>query len=95
MTTPQEPSDRELYLAELSTSDEDVGDLLSGGTDVDELIAAGVLDVDESALQDGDREDEEIDLSPIVVPAAQAWAEFQREQEWLIANGHKRPSVQI
>ncbi len=40
----EDPSQRELDLAELSGSDEDPGDLLSGGADVDDLIAAGVLD---------------------------------------------------
>lgn len=95
MTTPQEPSDRDLYLAELSISDEDVGDLLSGGADIDELIAAGVLDDDEPASQESGEEEEEIDFPPTTLTAEEVWAKFQREQEWLIANGHKRQPVNI
>ncbi|NEQ48244.1 MAG: hypothetical protein F6K00_33800 [Leptolyngbya sp. SIOISBB] len=94
MTAADNLSERDVYLAELGSSDEDVEALLSGGADVDELIAAGVLDDDEPALQN-DGEEEEIDLSPITLNAEEAWAEFQREQAWLIANGHKRPPVQI
>ena len=41
---PEEPTDTELYLSELSNSDEDLEALLSGGADIDDLIMAGVLD---------------------------------------------------
>ena len=41
---PEEPSERELYLSMLTNSDEDTEALLSGGADVDDLTAAGVLD---------------------------------------------------
>ncbi len=47
----EDPSQRELALAELSGSDEDPGDLLSGGADVDDLIAAGILDGGENERQ--------------------------------------------
>lgn len=46
MPTPQDPSDREIYLAQLSTSDESPEDLLSGGADIDDLIASGQLEIE-------------------------------------------------
>jgi short-subunit dehydrogenase len=96
MTIPDEPSNREIDLAALGSSDESVEELLSGGADIDALIAAGVLDVDEPASEDTEEgEEEAIDLSLITLTAEEAWAEFQQEQEWLIANGHKRPPVRI
>jgi hypothetical protein len=87
-------SDRDDYLAELAGSDEDVEALLSSGADVDQLIAAGVLDDDEPASQD-DEEEEEIEFEPTNLTAEEVWAKFQRHQEWLIANGHKRSPVRI
>jgi hypothetical protein len=95
MTTPDDPSDREIYLAQLGSSDEDVEALLSGGADIDELIAAGVLDDYEPASQDDDEEDEEIEFEPTNLTAEEVWAKFQRHQEWLIANGHKSQEEEV
>lgn len=53
-----EPTDREIYLAGLANSDEDIESLLAGGADVDALIEAGVLDDGE----EGTVESEEIEL---------------------------------
>ena len=55
------PSQRELYLAELSSSDEDPGDLLSGGADIGDLIAAGVLD-DSDDVPEGWQDVEGVEL---------------------------------
>ena len=52
MTIPEDPSEREIFLAHLGTSDEDVESLMSGGADVDDLIAAGVLDATEPCPQE-------------------------------------------
>jgi len=95
MTASDNLSDRDMHRAELASSDEDVESLLSGGADISELIEAGVLDDDEPPLRDSDEEDEEIDLSPITLTAEEGWVEFQQEQKWLEANGHKRPRVDI
>jgi len=92
MTASDGPSDREIDLA---TSDETVEELLSGGADIDGLIAAGVLDDDEPASQDDEEEDEEIEFEPTNLTAEEVWAKFQRHQEWLIANGHDYRPVQI
>jgi hypothetical protein len=94
MTTPDDPSDREIYLAELGRSDEDVEALLSGGADIDELIAAGVLDDDEPASQE-DKEEEEIKLEPSTLTEEEVLARHNAHQKWLIANGHDYRPVQI
>ena len=91
MTTPDDPSDREIYLA---TSDETVEELLSGGADIDELIAAGVLDDDEPASQE-DKEEEEIKLEPSTLTEEEVLARHNAHQKWLIANGHDYRPVQI
>ena len=94
MTSPDAPSDREIYLAELGRSDEDVEALLSGGADIDELIAAGVLDDDEPASQE-DKEEEEIKLEPSTLTEEEVLARHNAHQKWLIANGHDYRPVQI
>ena len=94
MTTPEDPSDREIFLAQLGTSDEDVESLMSGGADVDDLIAAGVLDDTESAPQEVDGEEAFV-IEPSTLTEEEALAWFARQQEWLVANGHDYRPVQI
>ena len=94
MTTPEDPSDREIFLAHLGTSDEDAESLLSSGADVDDLIAAGVLDDTESAPQEVDGEEAFV-IEPSTLTEEEALAWFARQQEWLVANGHDYRPVQI
>jgi len=92
MTASDGPSDREIVLA---TSDETVEELLSGGADIDELIAAGVLDDDEPASEDDEEEDEEIEFEPSTLTEEEVMARHNAHQEWLIANGHKSQEEEI
>lgn len=86
-----DPSQRELNLAELSGSDEDPGDLLSGGADVDDLIAAGVLDGGENERQGWqDVEGVELPEQPVLTEA-EALAQIKKDNEWLVANGYLSP----
>jgi hypothetical protein len=95
MTTSDHLSDREMRLAELGGSDEDVEALLSGGADIDELIAAGVLDTDEPPLQDGDEEDAEIEFEPSTLTEEEARAWFAQQRDWFVANGYDYQPVQV
>lgn len=95
MTTSDDPSDREIYLAKLGSSDEEVEALLSGGADVDELIAAGVLDDDEPASEDTEEEEEEIEIEPSKLTEKEVLARHKAHQEWLTANGHDYRPVRI
>lgn len=61
-----EPTDREIYLAGLAGSDEDVESLLAGGADVDTLIEAGVLnDGEEGTVASEEIEPEEETLEQV------------------------------
>ncbi|MEL6382444.1 MAG: hypothetical protein AAFQ89_08220 [Cyanobacteria bacterium J06626_18] len=87
MPTPQEPTDRELYLAQLNTSDEDLEALLSGGADVDDLITSGAVEIETEGAGwqvEGESSDWE---EPKVYTAEEARAEMQATQEWWAANG--------
>lgn len=85
------PSQRELDLAELSGSDEDPGDLLSGGADVDDLIAAGVLNGSDD-VPEGWQDVEGVELpdAPILTKA-EILAQIKRDDEWLVAHGYLSP----
>jgi hypothetical protein len=50
MNTPNPRIDYDRYLSYLRHSDETVEELLSGGADVDDLIAAGILEADDETL---------------------------------------------
>ncbi|MEM9137806.1 MAG: hypothetical protein AAGB01_10720 [Cyanobacteria bacterium P01_F01_bin.42] len=94
MPTPQEPTDQELYLAQLNTSDEDLEALLSGGADTDDLIAAGVLSDDEPVSQEKEKEeDSEGESSPI--SEEELIAAIDSSQQWLINHRHYRSPVRI
>lgn len=82
----QEPSDRDVYLAALGNSDEDVEALLSGGADIDELIAAGVLDDDKPSSQDDENEGNEAESSTF--PREEVLAEMAYEQKFIGSYGH-------
>ncbi|MEM8715548.1 MAG: hypothetical protein AAGE92_07175 [Cyanobacteria bacterium P01_G01_bin.4] len=73
-----EPTEREIYLAGLAGSDEDVESLLAGGTDVDALIESGVLDAgEEGAVVTEEIEPEEETLESVdQTPMSQE--EFQK-----------------
>lgn len=87
MPTPQEPSEREVYLAELNTADEDPEALLSGGADIDDLIASGAVEV-ETEGWGWQVESESSDLAqPKVYTEEEARAEMRAAQEWWAANG--------
>jgi hypothetical protein len=92
MTIPDDVSNREMRLHELGSSDEDVEALLSGGADVDELIAAGVLDDDEPASQ-GDEEDEEVELEPSTLTEEEIRAWFDGWRKKMKAIGYRRTST--
>lgn len=89
-TEPDEPTGYELYLSDLGNSDEDPEALLSGGADIDDLIAAGVLD-------DGGNEtwgwqdvegmpDPEYPSDPIPLTPEEAQAELDR-CDWFLRRG--------
>lgn len=90
---PEEPSERELYLSELANSDEDAEALLSGGADVDDLIAAGVVDDYEpdgwgwQTSQEVVLEEEPTDQSPLTPEGVKAL--LDEENEWLVARGFR------
>ena len=86
MTTPDHLSDREIYLAELGSSDEDVEALLSGGADIDELIAAGVLNDNEPSSQDDEKEGNEAESSTFT--REEVLAEMASEQKFIGSHGH-------
>ena len=86
-----DPSQRELDLAELSGSDEDPGDLLSGGADIDDLIAAGVLDGgDDEREAWQDVESIELPEQPVLTET-EALAQIKQRNEWLVAHGYRSP----
>lgn len=91
MTASDGPSDREIDLA---TSDETVEELLSGGADIDELIAAGVLDTDEPASE-ADEEEGEIELEPLSLSEEEVMAWFNERRQRLEASGHRRVRIRI
>lgn len=83
-----EPSQRELDLADLYDSDEDVESLLSGGADVDDLIAAGALDGgdDERA---GWQVVEGVELPERpVLTEVEVLAQIEERNKWLVAHGY-------
>ena len=91
MPTPQEPTEREVYLAQLSTSDEDPEDLLAGGADIDDLIASGVFEVETEGW--GWQVSDE-DVADVVSPGLEksktpeeAMARLVQQQKWLTENG--------
>ncbi len=85
------PSQRELYLAELSSSDEDPGDLLSGGADIGDLIAAGVLD-DSDDVPEGWQDVEGVELpEQPVLTEAEVVAKLDKDNDWLVAHGYRPP----
>ncbi|PZO58021.1 MAG: hypothetical protein DCF15_06055 [Phormidesmis priestleyi] len=87
-----DPSPRELDLAELSGSDEDPGDLLSGGADIDDLIAAGVLNGDDDEREvTQDLESVELPEQPVLT-REEALAQIKQKNEWLIAHGYRNPA---
>ena len=91
MTIPEDPSEREIFLAHLGTSDEDVESLMSGGADVDDLIAAGVLDDTEPCPQ----EEEEFVIEPSTLTAEEASAWFTQNRQWFDANVYSHRPVEI
>ena len=94
MTTPEDPSDREIFLAHLGTSDEDAESLLSSGADVDDLIAAGVLDDTESAPQEVDGEEAFV-IEPSTLTAEEASAWFTQNRQWFDENVYSHRPVEI
>lgn len=83
-----EPSQRELDLADIYDSDEDVEALLSGGADVDDLIAAGALDGgDDERAGWQDVEGVELPERPVLTKA-EARAQIKKGNEWLVAHGY-------
>jgi hypothetical protein len=64
MNTPNPRIDYDRYLSYLRHSDETVEELLSGGADVDDLIAAGILEADDKTLSAAEL-DFSIDFSQI------------------------------
>lgn len=92
MSTPQEPTNHEFYLAKLNTSDEDLEALLSGGADVDNLIAAGVLSDDEPVFQEEEGDEVQIEPSTLTDDEIRAW--LHQRNVWLVANGHRSPTWQ-
>jgi hypothetical protein len=106
MTIPDEPSNREIDLAALGSSDESVEELLSGGADIDALIAAGVLDDREREAEvDEDEEaklnaDVEADMAQIeaevsALSTEEVMAQIQASTEWFEANGHGSRPIRI
>lgn len=85
MSTPQEPTDREVYLAELNTSDEDIEALLAGGADIDDLITSEGVETEGWGWQVEDIPSEEEE--PKVYTEEEARAEMRATQEWWAANG--------
>lgn len=86
-----EPSQRDLDLAELSSSDEDVEALLSGGADVDDLISAGVLD-DSDDTPEGWQDVEGVELpEQPVLSEAEARDQIKKRNEWLEDHGYLSP----
>ena len=92
MPAPQDPTDRELYLAELGSRDEGVEALLSGGADIDDLIAAGVLSDDEPVFQEEEGDEVPIEPSTLTDDEIRAW--LHQRNDWLVANGHRSPTWQ-
>ena len=88
---PEEPSERELYLSELANSDENAEALLSGGADVDDLIAAGVLDDYEPniwgwrAVRDVVLEEKSVDKTPMSLKEFEALME---RGNWFLRRGY-------
>ena len=90
-SSSKEPSQRDLDLADLSSSDEDVEALLSGGADVDSLISAGVLD-DGSDEREGWQDVEGVELLDApVLTEAEVVAKLDKDNEWLVAHGYRPP----
>ena len=87
MPNPQEPTDQELYLAQLNTSDEGIEELLSGGADVDDMIASGAVEI-ETEGWGWQVEGAFIEVEPTTMTENEVMAELREEQEWLKANGH-------
>lgn len=87
MTIPDMPSDREMDLAAFGTSGESVEELLAGGADVDELIAAGVLDDQELTSPDDD-EAAAIEAEPSTFTREAVLAEMAHEQTFIGSYGH-------
>lgn len=79
MSTPQEPTDREVYLAELNTSDEDIEALLSGGADIDDLITSEGVETEGWGWQVSDD-----DVADVVLPGQEALKTQEEARAWLI-----------
>ncbi|MBE9180253.1 hypothetical protein IQ268_16950 [Oculatella sp. LEGE 06141] len=75
LNQPNQPTDRDHYLSQLATSDEDVESLLSGGASVDDLCEAGILD-DGQEWQDTEEDvppqEEALDQPPLSPEEVQA-----------------------
>ncbi|MGF1524197.1 MAG: hypothetical protein ACFBSF_17905 [Leptolyngbyaceae cyanobacterium] len=87
MPTPQEPTDQELYLAQLNTSDEDIEALLSGGADIDDLITSGAVEIETEGWGwqvEGEPSDRE---GPKVYTEEEAIAVMESHHQWRVANG--------
>ena len=93
MATSQESTEWEVYLAHLNCSDEDIEALLSGGADIDDLIASGALPTDTQGwgwqLAD---DTHEVSTHPEPLTEADVLARHDAHHTWLVANGHCSPT---
>lgn len=93
MATPQEPTEHEVYLAQLNCSDEDTEALLSGGADIDDLIASGTLPTDTQGWGWQLADDTPEGLThPAPLTEADVLARHEAHHAWLVANGHCSPT---